>query len=336
MTPSDLLSIYSSDSHIRPVDIRKDLDDIANLIDLCFSETMDEDGRAYLRQLRKSAEEAKRLGWAVGLVEENIIPISGFVWVENDRIIGNLTLIPMQKQDKPIHLVANVAVLPEYRRVGIGKKLTQAAIDYVQDKKSGSIWLQVRDDNIAAEQLYRNLGFVERARRTTWHSYTGDPKPAVIPGYDITSCWPVDWQKEIQYLENIYPPIVQWNLPVNFLKFKPTFLSQVAKVLLGKSYRNWALRKNGELIGVLIWEEARTWADNLWVGCKPEYKETVLNILLPHAMSILNRKQPQALNYPAGEVEQVLSRYGFQKHITLIWMELVESKQNNSHILASI
>ena len=148
----------------------------------------------------------------------------------------------------------------------------------------------------------------------------------MIPGYDITSCWPVDWQKEIQYLENIYPPIVQWNLPVNFMKFKPTFLSQVAKVLLGESYRNWALRKNGELMGVLIWEEARTWADNLWVGCKPEYKETVLNILLPHAMSILNRKQPQALNYPAGEVEQVLSRYGFQKHITLIWMELVESE----------
>jgi ribosomal protein S18 acetylase RimI-like enzyme len=335
MTSGDPLNLYSTKSRLRPVDVRKDLDDIANLIETCFSPTMDEDGRAYLRQLRKSAEDARRLSWAVGLAEENIIPISGFVWVEDNQLIGNLTLIPLQKQGKTVHLIANVAVLPQFRRRGIGYHLTQAAIDHVREKKNGTIWLQVRDDNQAAEQLYRGLGFEERSRRTTWHNLTGDPEPDHSSDIEITSCWPSDWNTQVSLLEQIYPQSVSWNLPVNFQKFKPSFLSQFSSLIMGEYHRNWAVRKKGQLLGTLTWEAARTWADNLWVGCKPQDQEIVLNHLLPHAMSVLNRTQPQAINYPAGEAESIFLRYGFHKHLTLIWMELNLNHMDNAHIIAA-
>ena len=335
MTSSDPLNLYSNRSNIRPVDVRKDLDDIANLIEICFSQTMDEDGRAYLRQLRKSAEDARRLSWAVGLAEENFIPISGFVWVEDNQLIGNLTLIPLQKQGKTVHLIANVAVLPQYRRRGIGNQLTQAAIDHVREKKAGSIWLQVRDDNEAAEQLYRGLGFEERSRRTTWHNQAGDPEPDHSSDIEITACWPSDWNTQSLLLEQIYPQSVSWNLPVNFQKFKPSFLSQFSNMIMGESYRNWAVRKNGQLLGTMTWEAARTWADNIWVGCMPKDQELVLSHLLPHAMSSLHRTHPQSINYPAGEAESVFLRYGFHKHLTLIWMELDLTRQSEPHLLAT-
>lgn len=335
MISSDPLNLYTTDNHLRPVDIRKDLDKIADLIQICFSQTMDEDGKAYLRQLRKSAEDARRLGWAASLVEENQIPITGYVWEENDQIIGNLTLIPLKKHEEQIHLVANVAVLPPFRRKGIGEKLTQAAISYVQKKNCGSIWLQVRDDNPAAELLYRNLGFLERARRTTLHNFSGDPIPSPTPGYDITGTSMADWNKQERMLENIYPATVVWNLPVNIPKFKPTLISQFSKVFTGETHKSWALRRNGELLGTLTWETARTWADNLWVGTGKDYQETVLSNLLPHAMGSLRRTQPQAINYPTGEAEAVFARYGFKKHLTLIWMELPGIKQGHSTLLAS-
>lgn len=336
MTSGDPLNLNFVNSHLRPVDVRKDLDDIANLIETCFSPTMDEDGRAYLRQLRKSAEEARRLSWAVGLAEENYIPISGFVWVEDDHLIGNLTLIPLQKQGKTAYLIANVAVLPAYRRRGIGKYLTQAAIDHVHENKPGAIWLQVRDDNDAAEQLYRNLGFVERSRRTTWHNHTGELKPEYTSGIEITSCWPGDWNTQILLLEQVYPQTISWNLSVNFQKFKPSFLSQFSNLIMGENHRNWAVRKNGQLLGTITWEAARSWADNLWVGCMPQDQEMVLKYLLPHALSSLHRSRPQSVNYPAGEAESVFFQCGFHKHITLIWMEFENNQQISPHILASV
>ncbi len=336
MTSGDPLNIYAKDSRLRPVDVRKDLDEIANLIETCFFPTMDEDGKAYLRQLRKSAEDARRLGWAVNLVEENQIPVTGFVWVENDHVVGNLTLIPMQKQGERVYLVANVAVLPEYRRKSIANRLTRAAINYVKEKKGVSIWLQVRENNPPAELLYLDIGFIERTRRTAWHNFTGDPKPGTTPGFEITSTWPADWNMQVKMLENNYPSSIVWNLPVNIQKFKPTLFSQFTRVFIGETSRTWALRRNGTLQGTLTWEAARTWADNLWVGCKPENQETVLSHLLPHAMSALHRTQPQSINFPAGVAGEVFERYGFKKHITLIWMELEIPKKDISHTLASV
>jgi hypothetical protein len=43
-------------------------------------------------------------------------------------------------------------------------------------RRCGEIWLHVRDDNPGALELYRQLGFIEKARCTSW-----DAQPALTP-----------------------------------------------------------------------------------------------------------------------------------------------------------
>jgi ribosomal protein S18 acetylase RimI-like enzyme len=309
------------DPHIRRVDVRSDLDAIAALIETCFAETLDQDGRAYVKQLRRSAEDARRLSWAVEWAEENSLPIKGFVWVEDHHIVGNLTLIPMRKQNLPVTLIANVAVLPEYRRQKIAQKLTVCALKYLAGKP-GQVWLQVREDNPAAGDLYRKLGFLERARRTTWHHYSGDPIPPVRSDTLITPCWHADWKSQLSLLQNYYPDEVNWNLSVNFTSFKAGFLSHLFGFLPGDTNRSWAWRQNGRLMGTLTWEAARTWTDNLWLGSEPADVKAAISVLLPYALNAIQRSTPQAVNFPSGTAEDEFLKCGFKKHYTLIWMEL--------------
>jgi len=49
-------SIAIDSSHIRPVDPRRDLLAIADLIEICFMDQMDEEGREYVRQIRHAAQ----------------------------------------------------------------------------------------------------------------------------------------------------------------------------------------------------------------------------------------------------------------------------------------
>lgn len=121
-------------SHIRKVNVRQDLLAIADLIEICFSTTLDDDGRDYLRNLRSAARNSFYLSWLQGASEHLSTPLYGFVWEELGRIVGNLSLIPLMRQGQVYYLIANVAVHPNYRRRGIGRQLTQTALDYLRQR----------------------------------------------------------------------------------------------------------------------------------------------------------------------------------------------------------
>lgn len=303
------------------MDVRYDLDEVADLIETCFAATMDEDGYAYLRQMRKSAQDARLLQWVTSYVDDYLMPISGLVWVEDQRIIANLTLIPMEKDHKKIFLIANVAVIPEYRGRGISKKLTLAALDYVREQGIDSAWLQVRDDNPVACRLYEETGFVERARRTTWHARTNKSYFHVKDSLTITPTFPSDWETQYRMLLRIYHHDVIWNLPVNLSALKPTWMSQVSRILYGDKIRGFALRSGNLMLGSVTWETARTWADNLWPACDASNQDLVLSILLPYILSNVHSNRPQAVNYQSGQAEEAFLSAGFHKHVTLVWME---------------
>ena len=93
---------------------------------------------------------------------------SGFVWDEGGKIIGNASLIPFRHKGKRIYLIANVATHPDHRRRGIARAMTQKTMELARKRGSHELWLHVRDDNPAAIQMYRNMGYEIRAHRTTW------------------------------------------------------------------------------------------------------------------------------------------------------------------------
>jgi GNAT superfamily N-acetyltransferase len=314
-------SAVSIEVNLRPLDVYHDLNAVADLIELCFINTMDPDGKEYLRQMRLASRDTGFLSWAPQVAEHISLPLSGYVWEENGRVIGNLSLIPLHKDGQRIYLIANVAVHPEYRRRGIARKLTQKALEHAHRRGASSAWLQVRDDNPAAQQLYLSLGFIERARRITWQYIPLTPVPMKRDDVTIGARRPEDWPLQHDWLALTYPPQVMWNLPLNFHRLQPGFFRDLTAYLYGQKIRHWSARLRGQLIGVLTWEMSRGYADNLWLAVDPEYEDQAIRSLLAQARAWIPRSRPLAVNYPAGVEGEAFVASGFNHHQTLIWME---------------
>ena len=311
-------------SHIRKVNVRRDLQEIADLIELCFAATLDDDGRDYLRHLRTAARDMAYLSWLQSAAERIATPLYGYVWEEDNRIIGNLSLVPMTRFGRITYLIANVAVHPQYRRRGIGRQLTQTAIDHLRRRGIESAWLQVRDDNPVAVHLYQSLGFQERARRTTWQSSASPAQTHLrAEGVTVHKRKLQDWGQQSALLQQIYPPEVAWNLPIKFSRLSPSPLNQVLRWLQNEPQQSWTARSGETPIGYLTWEPSRSSSDCLWLAAEPQHDEAAILSLLPHARRVLSRRgRPLSVNYPAGRGSEAFLRAGFAHHQTLIWMEV--------------
>ncbi len=175
-TITNLLGNTAQSGHLRPLDVRRDLGGVADLVEQCFADTLDTDGKRYIQQMRSLARNPGTLNWIGSFSERTYLPLSGYVWEEEKRVVGNLTLIPYHIQREQTLLIANVAVHPDYRRRGIAYRLTAKALEHARQRGIQATWLHVREENEPAIKLYRSLGFRERARRTTWISNGQTPK----------------------------------------------------------------------------------------------------------------------------------------------------------------
>ena len=142
-------------SGVRPVDPQRDTLAIVDLIALGFKNELDPQGQKMLAQMRQAAQRnaLSPLGLSTGLEP------AGFVWVEEERIVGNLSLryaLPSRNRGQ---MIGNVVVHPEYRGMGIGRALVEAAIRAAQQQGVRWIGLEVREDNPVACGLYTHFGF---------------------------------------------------------------------------------------------------------------------------------------------------------------------------------
>jgi ribosomal protein S18 acetylase RimI-like enzyme len=316
--------INPPNSCLRSVDTRRDLLAVADLIEISFSNQIDQDGREYLRQIRRAARESSILRWVPGPSERVSFPLHGYVWEEDKRVVGNLTLTPNRWNGNWKYLIANVAVHPDFQQRGIGRQLTEKAIEHIRKHRVKSAWLQVRDDNLVAQHLYRSLGFSEQTRRATWiseaHSNTTQGKSENV---HITGRTRMNWIEQRLWLEAAYPQNVAWYLMFNSHRFKPSVWRILAQFIDGKSMNHWAAHSNGELIGVATWEPGKTFADVLWLALNPEHEDQAIRALLPHVQRAMAYKhRPMIINYPGGRCLEAFEDADFKMQNTLIWMML--------------
>ena len=211
--------------HVRSMNMFRDLPAVADLIELCFADTMDNDGQRYIADMRRASRDDGFLRWASRMTETASLPLTGFVWEENARIVGNASLIPFRDKGKRIYLIANIAVHPEYRRRGIARVLTRRALNYGWARKTSALWLHVRDDNQGAIELYQGLGFHEIARRTTW---IAKPDPHFTqPASDIqvVSRHPRFWSQQQDWLRRFHPDALDWYRSFNFNSLRPGLMN---------------------------------------------------------------------------------------------------------------
>lgn len=332
-TISEPLFSITTSRQLRPFDARRDLLRVADLVELCFSETLDPEGRGYLRQMRSAASNRPYLNWTSNLASGSGLPGGGFVWDEDGKIIGNLTLIPFTTHKQRYYLIANVAVHPEHRRRGIARQLTTAALQYAQRQGVQSAWLHARAENEGALKLYRSLNFVERARRTTWQcnlSENRDPEgwrsaPAAPPeegaDFQIGPRAAEDWQQQRAWLAELYPAEVTWQLPLSIDLLRPGLWGFLKRLFNDALIRQWALRWQGQVQAVLSWQSYLGYADNLWLAAASDVPESALIELLRFAVSRLSPRRVLSLDFPYGRFRRAFEVSGFSEHQTLIWME---------------
>lgn len=308
---------------IRPLRSRNDLAAVADLVELCFADSMDPDGREYLRQMRRIARNNYEYAPGMYPFDRGKLPIKGFIWEEDGQVIGNLTIISFIQGDFRTYLIANVAVHPNYRRRGIARKLTMAGLEYARTHGAPTTWLHVRDDNLGAIELYRQLGFIERARRSTWQAEltSSRAKLSLPEGVQIRTPPRRDWPSIAQWLDLNYPPEVSWNFKFDKENYQPGVWFEFWRFMKGERMIHLAVYKNSQVIGSMIWEPTTLYADALWIASPPEFENEAIPALLSKSRTWLPSSRPLAVNYPAGRADQAFLMCDFSLQNTLIWME---------------
>jgi ribosomal-protein-alanine acetyltransferase len=72
----------------------------------------------------------------------------------------------------------NIVVASTARRKGIGQRLLDALLGAARETNSGSVFLEVRESNVAARTLYQKAGFKQTGLRKSY--YTNPPEDAVL------------------------------------------------------------------------------------------------------------------------------------------------------------
>ena len=308
---------------IRYLDNSVDLVAVADLIETCFSEHMDADGYEYLNHIRKAARDVRFLRWIPGSREMVSYPLHGFVGIEDQKVVGNLTLIPVLVRDHWRYMIVNVAVHPDYRRRGIARQLTIKGLEHIRDHGAASAWLQVRDDNQGAIDLYASLGFQERACRSTWITNNVQPKKGAVEGLVISPRKDQEWPLHQTWLRQSYPPEVSWHLPISFNKFKPTFLNKVEYFFSDIAPKHWACYYQEKPVGFITWEPTHQSADLLWLAVGPEHSELAVSGLLRFIRQETPSFRSLTINYAAKTADEAFIENGFVRQNSLIWMEVV-------------
>jgi [ribosomal protein S18]-alanine N-acetyltransferase len=113
-------------------------------------------------------------------------------WVaEHDgQVIGMIVVWLMVDE---VH-VATLATHPDFRRQGIAKRLLSHALHRMIEEGARSSFLEVRESNLAAQDLYRKFGYTETGRRPRYYRDNGED--AILMNLDPLTLEHLLWDDE--------------------------------------------------------------------------------------------------------------------------------------------
>jgi ribosomal protein S18 acetylase RimI-like enzyme len=213
---------------IRPFDIGRDLRPVAELIAQAFTNELDPRGQAALREMRLMSHLSgvlKLLSRSTGEFDD---VFSGYVWVEEGKIVGNVTV---QRADKFGNRwqIANVAVAPNFRGRGIARLLMERALEHVEAAQGRWAVLQVYDHNTVARNLYDGMGFevVGGAMDLRLDRLPPVEYPAPVPGFSHFSS--NEWLPLYELANNQHSVHAQWWRPLRRADFQAPLEQQIAE-----------------------------------------------------------------------------------------------------------
>lgn len=313
----------ATDSQLRPVDLRRDLRQIAGLMDTCFGDTLDQGGRGAVREMESLSRNAPML-WLIGAM----VPQwqLGFVWVENGRVVGNIST-QMSEFDRGTWLIANVAVHPDYRRRGIATALTEAALNLAASNQARRVQLQVHQRNTTAYNMYLHLGFQRVTARVTWErAGVFEPAPAQVPGCDLRPARRDEWESDFNFVAQQRPAGFSWLRPLRKRDWQPSLWRSVQRFVTGTREEHWLAidQAGGRLAGAFYLATGFGANDDLSLIVHPDWQGRLERPLLAAALRRLGRR-PWTVRAdhptPDAPAEAAFQEFGFRQLQTLVWMD---------------
>lgn len=203
----------------QPFDPGRHMRQVAELVGQVFADELDARGRSALRDMAFAGRLSPYLG---GVISQALFSdyVSGYVWMENGRVIGNVSLQPID-QGGLRWRISNVAVALEHRNRGIAKALVAETLHEVARHGGGWTLLQVRGDNPIAHKLYLGLGFTDVCREGVWRlPMQPDPLPPLdpaVPLEPLRTLTGADWWELARAART---PLAQWAEPLDASRYR--------------------------------------------------------------------------------------------------------------------
>ncbi|MDM8519393.1 GNAT family N-acetyltransferase [Anaerolineales bacterium HSG6] len=317
---------------LRPLNPMTDLGQVANLIEDAFSTDLDHSGQSALNELRWLNRFKPLLWWMLLVNLDRNDFLSGFVWEENEQIVGNVTINQMGATPRR-WLISNVAVFEAYRGRGIATGLLAASAELVKQQKGSYILLQVRADNTSAIRLYESYQFQQIGGTAYLKiNYIPKPTPPPLPNGIVLRTRRYDWydnRQVFQLAKLSIPASVQKEWPLRQNHFWLDGYDQIKdffRRLAGYGPAYWVAEAGQQIIAtVTISPNFFGQPHTIDVMVHPEYRDLMEEALITRALNYLSRRNNQyiTVKHPVDHQAAiaVYKSIGFYEDQTLLWMK---------------
>ncbi len=305
----------------RPVNLRTDLGSLADLIEVAFASTMDNSGRAAVREMRALSRVSAGLGMLAGLNDVAQGMRMGYVWIADGKLVGNVTLYPADGRgyDGKTWVIVNVATHPDHQRRGIAHHLMRSSMEMIRERGGTNAILQVDADNPAARNLYLRLGFTEERGWTTWRrpSLYNKPPPLDRQIY-ITHRRPDEWKAEYNLAAYVRPAALGglgWLRTLHVGHFRRNLWQRMGDWVSFRSAERLIIRSEDQTnILASLWVEnsLMSSASQLTLLVHPDYESIYDEALLNTAVRRFG-SAPLSIEHPSDRpaTNAILRRYQF-------------------------
>ena len=323
---------------VRPFDPYRDLGPVAELIVTAFGGKLDPAGQVMLEKMCRGARWGPLLVWLYWPGWSSAAVAPGFVWTEEGRVVGNVSLRRALGWDG--FLIGNVAVHPNWQGRGIARALMEAVLEEILARGGRWAGLEVQAGNQQARRLYEHLGFRDVGRtlhmlRPAGLPWAGNstPHPSLRRGHSHDS------EALIELVRAIVPESHRPLLRLPRADYQPGWERTLDCWLRGRREVWWVAEEGGAVRGAVraLHERGRC-PDRLEVLVAPEHGGCFETVLVQQGLTSLRGASKKTVETVLPSCTEpliaALEAVGFQRLRLLVQMRL-DIRSDQVHFLTN-